>query len=352
MRRALPAVAATLALYLAPYAPAQLVPGGAAPAQAASGASASLTDQVSPALPKAPTSLQIRTGKSGKATAGDIIILTVKPPAGQGEGAEIFVAQKLKEEPVEWGEGRILWWTPYDAQSGAIVVALTTYKPGNFEIKPIAFAKGGAHLFASEPQSVEFSSVGGDKSKDDIYPPVGGALPAWVWILLGLLALGLVLGALYWLNEWNKKRKAKVEALARAPRVLLPNEEFEKTRRETEAKGHVDRGNYKSHYFALSDAAKRFLGKAYRFDAEEKTTRELMRELENLGLSDNLIDQWEIVFDEMDIVKFTDQLPERETARGLGERLSQLVTVSYSNSPVAREEAQRKMAESRKGGAR
>jgi hypothetical protein len=301
---------------------------------------------VSSGLPKVSAEAKVVTGKFGKPSAGDIILLSVKVTPEQGEGAEIASAEKLKQEPVEWGEGRILWWKPFDAATGAIVVGLTTYKPGKYEIKPLVFNKAGAPSFATQPVTVEFSSVGGDKSKDDIYPPVGAVVPLWVWILLGLLALALVLGALWWLKRWNERRKARIEELARAPKVLNPLEEFEKRRREIEARGLIDKGDYKPHYFGLSDAAKRFLGRAYRFDAEERTTRELVRELETLGMADSTVDEWEKIFDEMDVVKFTDQIPASDVARGIASRLGGLVTVSYTTSPVAREEALKRMAAS------
>jgi hypothetical protein len=179
--------------------------------------------------------------------------------------------------------------------------------------------------------------VGGDKMKDDIYEPTALGLPLWVWILIALLVLALVLLALRAAMLWNQRRKARKEELENAPRILTPIEEFEKVRRETEAQGLVEKGTYKPHYFALSDAAKRFLGKSYRFDAEERTTRELLVELERMGMGVDLIDQWERVFDDMDVVKFTDQVPPLEMARAIAGRLSQVVTLSYAKSPFARE---------------
>lgn len=287
------------------------------------------------ALPKAPTEMKVLTGPAGKPTVGDIVELTITPPT-EDASAEPADAEKLKTEPVKWGEGRILWWKPADPQTGAIKVGLTTYKPGGFEIGAIAFVKDGKPVFASQPQRVEFSSVG-QKGEEDIYPPEAIAFPQWVWVVLGLLALGLVLGAIWWLKRWSDRRKAAVEELARAPRVYTPLEEFERVRNETDQKHLLEKAQFKPHYFALSDASKRFLGRAFRFDAEERTTRELVRELESVGLSTELIDKWEKIFEEMDVTKFTDQLPETNGALSLSARLSQLVAASYRMSPVARE---------------
>lgn len=293
------------------------------------------TSQVE-ALPKAPTEIQVHTGKFGKPTVGDVIELTIKPPT-EDLAAEPAIAEKLKAEPVEWGAGRIIWWKASEPQSGEIKLGLTTYKTGTYEIAPVPFIKDGKPVFASQPKTVQVEAVGGDKAKDEIYPPQSVGFPQWVWIVLGLFTLALVLGGLWWLKKWSEKRKGALEELARAPRVFTPLEEFEKTRAETEQKKLVESAKFKPHYFALSDASKRFFGRSFRFDAEERTTRELIRELEGLGLSNELVAKWEKIFDEMDVTKFTDQTPESNAALSLSARLSQLVAATYRLSPVARE---------------
>jgi hypothetical protein len=298
---------------------------------------ATSSDPASLQLPQVPTTIKIQTGKFGTPSVGDIIELTVTPDGDLSNNAEPAMAEQLKAAPVEHGDSRILWWKR--GNGNAIIIGLTSYKTGKFQISPISFVRNGKAVFTSQPQEVEFAAIGGDKSKDDIYAPEAVGFPRWVWVLIGLAALGLVVGALWWLARWNQKRKAERVAAARVPKVLTPIEEFEKLRSEVETKQYVDKGVFKPHYFALSEAAKRFLGKAYRFDAEERTTRELLRELESLSMSPESIGEWGAIFDEMDIVKFTDRSPQREVARSLSERLSRLVAASYRSSPVARENA-------------
>lgn len=303
-----------------------------------------------PDLKTVVTDLEIRKGKAsassevqGKPTAGDLVTLTLHLEGAaaadaQGAGPLEGLAPKLQDkQQAEWGDARILWIKPYDAQSGTIKIGITSYKPGQIRVKPIPFGKDGKPLFKSEAKDVDFGKLEGDKSKDDIYEPVPVGYPLWVVVLLGVLALAFVLAGLWFTREWYRRRKARVEQLASAPRILTPPEEFEKARRDAEARGHLDRGVFKPHYFALSDAAKRFLGKAYQFDAEERTTRELLVDLERLGMRLELLDQWERIFDEMDVVKFTDQSPELETARSVSGRLGQLVTQSWVMSPAHRE---------------
>lgn len=273
-----------------------------------------------------------------KPSAGDLIEIKITPPAELADGAvPTSLVEKFQQGPVEWNDGRLLWWRPYDSKTGAIIVGATSYTPGKFEIKAIPFSKGEKQVFTSMPKTLEFKSIGGDKMKDEIYPPLAPGLPVWIIVAIGLFALALVLGLIWLVANWSKKRKAKFSDLANAPAILTAREEFERVRSETESKGFLSKLNYKPHYFALSEAAKKFLGKSYRFDAEERTTRELIGELEQLGMSSEIIKQWQKIFDEMDIVKFTDQTPETLVASSLGERLSQIVAMSWSKSPAAHE---------------
>lgn len=309
-----------------------------------------------PAYDRLPTELAVKGGKFEKTSAGDVIELKITLPST--ELAADFVptiADKLKDGPVEWGTGRILSWARGEGpDKGKIIINLTTYTPGEFVIAPIPLKREmtgdpkretkpegvatAAPAYASEEKKVLFFAIGGDRQKDDIYPPEDVLFPKWLIVLIGVIALLVVLGALALVGRWYGRRVKEKKALASAPRVLTPLEEFEKARAATERKGFLEKQAFKPHYFSLSDAAKRFLGRAYRFNAEERTTRELVSELEALAMPDTLIDEWEKLFDEMDATKFTDQKPELNAARSLSERLASLAAKSYRISPVAKDE--------------
>lgn len=294
-----------------------------------------------PALPRAATSFKIQSAAPGKdkPTAGDVVVLEVTPPSDAQAAAPAF-SSELEKAPVEWASGRVLWWKPYDPSTGKILVGLTTYAPGPFEIKPVPFSEDGGPVFESEPQTVEFAQVEPKKEEDDIYPPRPVSLPAWVWVAGSLVSLLSMLAALWALSRWNRKKRALEPAKPAAP-LLSPIEEFEKTRRETDHRKFLDAGRFKPHYFALSDAAKRFLARAYRIAAEEMTTRELKDALAGLAMAakfpKTLAEQWSAVFDEMDVTKFTDQVPPLDPARDLSARLAALAAASWRASPVARE---------------
>ncbi len=266
-----------------------------------------------------------------KPTAGDVVELTVTPFPDAKE-ATLAMADSLKQGPVELGKGRILWWKPFDPEKGTIVLGLTSYTPGLFEIDAIAFQKDGKTVFTSKPLKIEFHAVGGDPSQDDIYPPQSVGFPRWMWIALGIFLLALVLAVILILSRLSKKKAQGQVSLAHAPHILSPLEEFEKIKKEIEHKQFLEKGHYKAYYFGFSDATKQFLGKNLQFDAEEKTTRELVIELDKLKIKDSDIDEWEKIFHEMDITKFTDQTPTLEQSKSLPQRLHQLAEKMYTQN--------------------
>lgn len=115
-------------------------------------------------------------------------------------------------------------------------------------------------MFASQPRTVEVVAIGGDKQKDEIYHPSAVSFPRWIWVALGFVSLVLALAGIWWIKKWADRRKARVENLARAHRVLNPQEEFEKRRGDIELEKFLENGKFKQHYFALSDSSKSFLG--------------------------------------------------------------------------------------------
>ncbi|MEW6057198.1 MAG: hypothetical protein AB1540_11345 [Bdellovibrionota bacterium] len=290
-------------------------------------------------LPEVKTELAVRASKGANApTAGDLVELTLTvPPDLNGNASQPEMAEALKDGPKEWGNGRILWWKRSEADSGRIQLGLTTYSPGMFEIPPITFLRDGKPAFRTQQQQVQFGSIGGDKSKDDIYPPEPVGFPRWVWIVIGLFCLALVLSVIWLIARWNARQKSKRAEFEKAPRVLDPLEEFEQARARLEKRDLLREQKYKPHYFGISEAAKRFLGKSFQFDAEESTTRELLRELEGFGLSQDLVAKWKSILEEMDITKFTDRTPDHASAQSLPSRISELVAVTYQASPARRE---------------
>ncbi len=156
------------------------------------------------------------------------------------------------------------------------------------------------------------SSIASDdpnaQKPEDAQPPVSLRFPWWIIASLAVLGLlGIAVGA-YYFQRWYQKTPVKPQAPAAPPQpedevaLIALNELIEK--------GPLKQGNFKGHYFRLSEIAKAYLGARYRFDASESTTREVMLHLEGKGLlNDTQLDRLESLFDQLDLVKFTDHVP-------------------------------------------
>lgn len=289
-------------------------------------------------LPEAQVQVNVVQALPEKVTAGDRVEMRVIFPPNFA-GAEPEFAETLAHDSVPLGDGRLLAWKKISDTEGVLV--WTAYRAGNQNFAPVKFVKEGKPVFSTPAQSIAFGSLGGQaqQQKDDIYPPMSVGFPAWIVVGIGILTLLVFAVLVWWLVRWSKKRQAERLTLASIPKALSPLEEFEKRKFSVEMKNFLEKEAFKPHYFGLSEAAKKFLARAYRCDAEDKTTRELVSELESIGMSDTLIDSWEKIFEEMDVIKFTDQKPIGSAAGTLSSRLSDLVRASYSLSPAGKEAA-------------
>ncbi|MGE4232218.1 MAG: hypothetical protein AB7F43_02715 [Bacteriovoracia bacterium] len=253
-------------------------------------------------------------------TAGDIIELKT-PKFEDGVTVSSEIEESLKKGPVKWGDGRILY-IKKDPQTDGVLIGLTSYKPGTFEIKPIEFKKNGTVVFSTDPKVFQFIEIKSGPDNEP-FPPQSIPYPTWaliVLVLLGLVAVGIVsfFGHRYW-----KKRKKKVVV---APVVdKTPYQIFIEKIKHLEKQQYLKDNNYKPHYFGLSNALKEYIGSTYGFDAEESTTREMLIKLESEGCSPQDVSEWKAFFSELDVVKFTDTIPNLEEAQTLVKRCYELV---------------------------
>lgn len=293
-------------------------------------------------LPSAKSEIVFESNKGGKPTAGDVFELVVSPPSDVTEIAKPSFASELEKAPVPIGAnsgGRVLWWK-YDEAERVHRLGITSYKPGFLDLPPIVFQNDSKSVFQTETKRVEYSSIGQSQKDDDLYPPELVALPMWIVVLIALVSciVLFLIGRFVFVKvmRWRERRSA---ILSSEPE-LNPLQRFQKAMVELSKREFLSKAQFKPHYFGVSDSAKRFLAEAYRFDAEEKTTRELQIELSQLGLSSRLVDEWKRVLEEMDVTKFTDQIPQQEQAQTLISRVEELIRESYVGSPAAREESE------------
>jgi len=148
-------------------------------------------------------------------------------------------------------------------------------------------------------------------------PPAHLVFP-WLWLVLfglvGLLLLALVIFSLF---RWHRSRKPKQK---RAPPQIHRTEDDIALRAllDLEKKDYLKSARFKPHYFGISEILKAYLGDRYEFDSRESTTQELLNALRN---GDYLPEPERALIKELytklDLVKFTDHIPDSTEGRDL-----------------------------------
>ena len=235
---------------------------------------------------------------------GDSIPLTI-PNANLPKEIQVVPAPGM-------GELKDAGWGILPKEKGFLAIPL---KPGAMNLpglmikdaqgKPIARTRSFSvnvlsSIEANDPKPKEPAPAEG---------PVSLGFPIWVVVLLGLLVLALLAGvgfAIYY--YWKKRPKPIIPEVAKP---LLPeDEEAFRALSQLEVEELIQKGQYKAYYFRISEIFKTYIGRRYRFDAPECTSREMIQTLENKNLLDDaLLDEVEKNFELLDRVKFTDFIP-------------------------------------------
>lgn len=184
---------------------------------------------------------------------------------------------------------------------------------GKITLPSLEVKSEGKGIARTNPLVLEVASAISPKDPNptapsDVEPPVGIGFPLWVaGVGLVLLALVVFFSAKALALVLARQRPQKVKP----PAPRLPEEETALLKlKDLEAKNWLAQGKYKNYYFGLSEILKEYLGARYRFDALECTSSELLAVLEDKQrLIDEVLDSVEGIFEKLDIVKFTDQIP-------------------------------------------
>ncbi len=200
-------------------------------------------------------------------------------------------------------------------------------RPGQLTFPPFILKdQQGREVARSTPVQVEILS--GISAQDpepdqpnDLEPPVGLKFPLFWVILFGGLGLALVVGVGY--GIWRRSGKSR-KRLAQVKQPRVPEDEVALSRlSELEQRDYWAHGDYKKHYFGVSEIIKAYVGTRYRIDALEATTREMVSalfELTQVGpplseeVSDERITELKKLFSLLDRVKFTDFQPKSAEA--------------------------------------
>jgi hypothetical protein len=136
----------------------------------------------------------------------------------------------------------------------------------------------------------------------------------WGAIALGVLAA--IAAVIWWIR---KKRRSVVET----PAVRLPPEVIALAELDRiAALGLPARGDYKQHYTLLVDALRHYLEARYGIEAMDRTTFELMDDLDRHRVH---VDGLRPLLDEADLVKFAKFAPSPENASGAINRAREMV---------------------------
>jgi hypothetical protein len=132
--------------------------------------------------------------------------------------------------------------------------------------------------------------------------------PNWLlWIALGVGAVALAIAAVWWIRRRRARRPLEVVPEVRIPPDVAALAELDRI----EAMGLVARGEFKTFYTLVADAVRRYLEGRFGVEALERTTYELLDEMERRRLH---VDGLAPLLNQADLVKFAKYKPDAETA--------------------------------------
>lgn len=233
--------------------------------------------------------------------------------------APIKVGDQLKMNPVGFkGEG-VLSLPPGSAslseQGWALLPnrVLVPLKPGDLTLPSLAVSDAqGKPIARTNPLQVKVeSNLAANEKREPVpmRPPLRLPFPTEIAAAASLLALALLAGIVFLLIRWLRSRRPAAAALPASPPkpedevALLAFAELEKV-------GLARKGDFKAHYFRVSEIIKTYIGARYRFDALESTSREILQYLDHRKATDDqMMDKLESLLERLDLVKFTDHVP-------------------------------------------
>ncbi len=159
------------------------------------------------------------------------------------------------------------------------------------------------------------------------------------WITAGAAALALAI--LAW---WRRRRRRKPELDLLAPGYPADYEALTELTR-IEGLGLLDKAEYKHYYTLVVDAIRHYLEKRFRIDAMDRTSDELLMDLEARGVS---VESLPAFLSEADLVKFAKYQPQRENG---DEAMRTARAIVVDTTPRVTEEADAAPAVASGGGA-
>lgn len=249
-------------------------------------------------------------------------------------------------EPVslEGGTCRVLdaTWTKEDAPGDGRVVRIgrVTFIPASIDsvyVPPqvLAFVSPAGDTLVASTDPVWLPLQYLSAQSQDIRPlksqwEVGPNWLLWIAIAAGALALAALL---VW---WIRRRRRR--AAPPAPRVVIPPDLTALTELERiEAMGLVARGEFKTFYTMVVDVVRRYLEARFGVQALDRTTGEILHDLERSG---KRVERLDSLLNEADLVKFAKYEPQAAAANAAIETARAIVVATTPRvSPPAESQA-------------
>jgi hypothetical protein len=190
---------------------------------------------------------------------------------------------------------------------------ITSFDAGVHTMPAFNFTANGGTLKTGE-LTIQVQAVKVDTTKAiyDIKQPIMVSYTIWdwlhdhwVWIVIGLLVIGAVVGLGYYLG--NKKAKQPVVEVKKPviPAHIVAIEKL----KALQAKKLWQDGEIKLYYIELTDILREYLEKRYDIKTYEKTTDEIIAALRSTELNDDNRTKLQRLLVTADLVKFAKEQP-------------------------------------------
>jgi hypothetical protein len=222
----------------------------------------------------------------------------------------------IVRDRVDTGNCRVVSWTWRETRKDGVVervadVAMVPVALDSVAVPPVAFdfvAPGGDTLRAwSDGFDVPIRRIA--LTSQDVRPlksqwEVPPDYVKWAAIALGVIAVAALL--VWWIR---RRRRRVIEAV---PEVRFPPDYIALKELERIAGlGLVERGEFKSHYTLVADVVRRYLGERFHVETMDRTTHELLDDLQRHRIA---VDGLDVLLNEADLVKFAKFRPDATSA--------------------------------------
>jgi hypothetical protein len=146
-------------------------------------------------------------------------------------------------------------------------------------------------------------------------------------ILPGIIVATMLLGGLaVWLYLKYRKHRSREKMIIEPP--LPPGELAYKELAHIQALKLPAKGEFKTYYIMVSESVRKFLGAEFDFPVLERTTEEVIHDIQNRDVPDNVRERTGKFLQEADMVKFAKYIPLLEAANAAMEQAIAIVDES------------------------